>query len=375
MSKRKAAVSEDGVGLSFLDVLCCGLGAAILLLLIVKHEQPSVNSEVLDLMASSEVGKLQSEVERLSSERTNLEFELEALAADKIQLTEAARVRGQYLTNKEASVQKVKAALSTELARMKGLKEFDNQLARQLTQEQESRSELDLKGAGALDGINFSGLDKVVILLDVSASMLHWSLVEIFRIQVSGSVARNSAPKWNQARLSAQFAYKTIDRNARFKLLMYSEEVYNLEGNSIGQEVLIWDKKDGRHDALVEDLVSHGPKRGTNLKKAIDAANSLIPKPGRILLITDGLPGKVDGRGKLKGCPKEQQKVSTLTSDCRVSVAMKSVEAMAGGLSGVPVDVVLLPLDGDSEAIRFYSIVSGVTAGKLITPAVDWLLK
>ncbi|HAQ58455.1 MAG TPA: hypothetical protein DCR32_05485, partial [Opitutae bacterium] len=133
MSKRKAAVSEDGVGLSFLDVLCCGLGAAILLLLIVKHEQPAVNSEVLDLMASSEVGKLQSEVERLSSDRANLEVELEALAADKIQLIEAARVRGQYLTDKEANIQKVKAALNTELARMKGLKEFDVQLARQLT--------------------------------------------------------------------------------------------------------------------------------------------------------------------------------------------------------------------------------------------------
>ena len=375
MSKRKAAVSEDGVGLSFLDVLCCGLGAAILLLLIVKHEQPSVNTQVLELMAATEVGKLQSEVERLSADKIDLESEFQALAEDKIQLIEAARVRDQHLSIKEAQRQEIKAALNAQLARLQGLNEFDSQLARQLTQEQEATSELDLTAAGALDGINFSGLDKVVILLDVSASMLHWSLVEIFRIQVSGAVARNSAPKWNQARLSAQFAYKTIDQNARFKLLMYSEEVYNLEGNLIGQEVLRWDKKDGRHDALVEGLVSQGPKRGTNLKKAIDAANSLIPKPSRILLITDGLPGKIDNRGKLVGCPRDQQKVSKLTSECRVSVAMKSVEALAGGLSEVPVDVVLLPLDGDSEAIRFYSVVSGVTAGKLLTPAVDWLLQ
>ena len=93
------------------------------------------------------------------------------------------------------------------------------------------------------------------------------------------------------------------------------------------------------------------------------------------MLITDGLPGKIAGRDRLKSCPKKTKGVTRLNGECRISIAIKSVEKLGGKLAKVPIDIILLPLEGDSDAVRFYSLISGISAGKLITPSADWLLR
>ncbi len=150
--------------------------------------------------------------------------------------------------------------------------------------------------------------------------------------------------------------------------------VRDLTGKEVDQGELHWDKKSGLHDPLVKRVVNQVPQGGTDLGMAVDALSRLIPKPGRIILITDGLPGKTSGRDKLKNCPKSRKGVVKVSADCRISIAIKSVEKLNAKLSMVPIDIILLPMEGDSDAIRFYSLVSGISAGRLITPSVDWLL-
>ena len=364
------------MGLSFLDVLCCGLGAAILLLLIVKHEGPILSSEQIDLMAGPKVQRLEKQLQSLAADRQALDMRLASLDARKAVLMSQEVSHQKGLNELESTFSKLRIDLAGETARLNQLNAFEEELDKRIVEESSGRREVVVEKFGALDGIRMGGSDRVVILLDVSASMLHWNLVEIIRLQVGLDANLSAASKWNQSILAAQFAYETIDKDARFKLLRFSESVFDLNDDSLdGKEKLFWDNKSGLHDGLVERLSQQKPRKGTNLYKALDAVRKLIPKPTRILIITDGLPSKIDGRSRLKGCSRSKSAVSRVSSECRLSVGIKSVEVLTGKLAKVPIDVILLPLDGDSEGIRFYSLITGISAGKLLTPSVDWLLK
>ena len=81
MATKRLEQREDSMGLSFLDVLCCGLGAAILLLLIVKHEGPILSSEQIDLMAGPKVQRLEKQLQSLAADRQALDMRLASLDA------------------------------------------------------------------------------------------------------------------------------------------------------------------------------------------------------------------------------------------------------------------------------------------------------
>lgn len=365
----------DGFGLSFLDVLCCGLGAAILLLLIVKHKEPFVSEDNLLLMAEPELQRLDKRVEKESANVARLDQKLGALRSNIENLVAIEKETSQKRSGQEQELVDLTVQLAVEVAKLQELERLSRRLADTMEVESsESANEGGLK-FGALSGIQFGGEDKVAVLLDTSASMIHRSLVEIIRTQSAGPQAVRAAFKWRQATLAAQFAYFSIDQDKRFKFLTYSEDVVDLNGKVVGSSELFWDQKTGFHDSLINRVDRITPKGGTNLRLAIDALSRLVPKPNRIVLITDGLPGKIAGRDRLKSCPKNTKGVTRLNGECRISIAIKSVEKLEGKLAKVPIDIILLPLEGDSDAVRFYSLISGISAGKLITPSADWLLR
>lgn len=375
MLDQRKSNKNDGFGLSFLDVLCCGLGSAILLLLIVKHEGTSLAATDIAAMAEPEVIRLKSRAransrqgEKLNARLDNLKKESNRQRLAALSITQ----NGNFESNKLSMLQLQIEAVEEKI---KGLAILEKRLNTELDKEAREAPTVDLNNIGALEGIKLSGHDKVAILLDVSASMLHWSVVEITRLQASSAADIKAASKWRQAILSAQYAYKTLDAKARFKLILFSESIYNIENIELRPENIQWDIKTGSHDGPINELSNILPRKGTNLKIGLDTIGLLIPKPDRILLITDGLPGKVSDRKKLSGCPQLHKRTTPITSECRLSIAIKSSEILGTELAKVPIDVILLPLDGDSGAVRFYSLVSGVTSGKLITPSVDWLLR
>ena len=102
------------------------------------------------------------------------------------------------------------------------------------------------------------------------------------------------------------------------------------------------------------------PQEGTSLENAFVAAAALSPKPDSILLVTDGLPTQgatppatprtIDGEGRLKLFER----------------------AIARLPSGVPVNVILLPMEGDPLAPGAYWTLARRTEGAFLSPARDW---
>ncbi|MDA9877701.1 VWA domain-containing protein [Luminiphilus sp.] len=364
----------DGFGLSFLDVLCCGLGAAILLLLIVKHEEPGLDQSDWALMLEPEIFEIRQAVEEYKSENKLLEKRTLSLKERLSESEQKSLRRNKLLTQQQKKLIDLKTQLAKEEAKSREL----SRLTTRLKEPPEPlESKLDIKGLnfGALSGLQFSGEERVVILLDNSASMIDWSVVEIVRTQAAGRAAIESAFKWQQAQSVANWAFTSIESGKRYKFLTFAERVLDANGKEVSAiNEVSWDLKSEDDTKSRLRNLSKLPEGGTNLKVALEAVSRLVPKPKRILLITDGLPNKIENRGAVLGCPSSSKTVRMISGDCRTAIALASLDTLSEKLARVPIDVILLPLEGDPRAVRMYSLISGISSGRLITPSSDWLL-
>ena len=268
-----------GFGLSFLDVLCCGLGSTVLLLLIVKHGP--TETEAAD---AAHVGDQIQRVERdiaaaqarrgsLKSQRTAQE---NALAARFASLQTASDRQ----TAQALAYAALLEELRTERTQLRAnAAELRESLAAPPVPEPpvETRA-----GKRQLTGINVRD-DRVAVFLDRSGSMLHRSLVEIIRLRASGPAFMREAEKWTDAREAALWAFRQVPAQRRFRLFTYAQDVRDLDGGIIKPEgALSWRVKAGpdadpaRVEAALAGTIPSGP---TNLKQVFDAAARLNPKP------------------------------------------------------------------------------------------------
>ena len=126
---------------------------------------------------------------------------------------------------------------------------------------------------------------------------------------------------------------------------------------SDGKWLLTSSRKD--IEAAVSGLHQSIPAGGTSLHQALSVAGKLSPRPDNILLITDGLP--TQGRSKPGG--------TTVSAEQR----LKHFEAAVRTLpAGIPVNTILLPMEGDAYAAAAFWKLAIDTRGSFLTPARDW---
>lgn len=379
--KRKASRWASPSGLAFLDILCCGLGAAVLLLLIVRHEPPYESEgretrEMVSLMVSQLTQKI-SNVEAENNTRRE-----EVLGLEKNLHLERRRNQ-RSASESSSSVQNTLGLVQTlgeeeargEILRSK-IKNLQASIDKSQSGIQESVSRY------GLEGIQLTGKDRVVVALDVSASMLHEELVGIIRLRVSNSSKQQLAAKWVQAKNALKWGVEQIDSQSRFQIFLFSERVEQLVNISppkfsVGDPK--WLRKasqTGKKESLDFRLMDKLPTGGTNLSALFQKISQLQPKPKHILLITDGLPNQINvkNRNRISGCNTKDARTSgLLTGECRTHVAIDSISLLGSSLANIPVDVILLPLQGDPGAVRFYSLVTAQSGGRLLVPTSDWL--
>ena len=77
MSRRRARRGAEDAGLSFLDIICCGFGAIVLLLVIVRPSQPTVLEES-PIQDKGQVRALQERLFEIRGQVKYLETDLNA---------------------------------------------------------------------------------------------------------------------------------------------------------------------------------------------------------------------------------------------------------------------------------------------------------
>ena len=111
--------------------------------------------------------------------------------------------------------------------------------------------------------------------------------------------------------------------------------------------------------AVVRELTRVVPEEGTSLYQAFAVVDRLNPRPDNVLLVTDGLPTQGDRKPSGTTVSPEQRLVH--------------FEQAARKLpSGIPVNTILLPMEGDAYAAAAYWKLALDTKGAFLTPTRDW---
>lgn len=338
--------------------MSCGLGAAVLIFLLLKHTvdgptplDPQVMSEVSLLEEEIKEGELKlvrirNTISDVSDETVvaqglarKIEEEIDELKSVLEEINPDAPVDVQGLKDKIAKLEQQKKALvQTEVGGRKAY-EFSGDGERQY-----------------LTGLRLGG-ENVLVLLDSSASMLDESIVNIIRRRNMRDAQKLSAPKWQRATQIAQWVIANLPPDSDFQVLSFNDKVTPV----FGDEPSTWHEVSDR-SALrqaTEGLQNVIPENGTNFDTVFRLAMDMQPRPDNIFLITDGLPTLGD-KGKQKG---------TVSGGERLRLFNRSLSKI---LPGIPINTMLLPLEGDTYAAAAFWRMAIVTRGAFVTPASDW---
>jgi predicted regulator of Ras-like GTPase activity (Roadblock/LC7/MglB family) len=352
--------------LSFLDIMFCGFGAVVLLVLILNNDTVQARNAVFaDLR--SEVVKLEREVivgrEGLVTAHNSLDQadqELVTVQGEAERVIETIKALEIEIARFQNQTLATRAHVNELTSDLKTLDEEKKRLGAPQADERDSGTKVrKVKGEGDrqyLTGLKVGG-KRVLILVDASASMLDETIINVIRRRNMDSASKRASAKWRRALKTADWLVSNLPSTARFQLYAFDTRANATLQGTDG----IWLKAAERKhvDGAVDGLARIVPAGGTSLYNAFAVAAKLSPKPDNILLVTDGLP--TQGRAK--------PKATTVSAAER----LKHFQAAAKALpSGVPVNTVLLPMEGDAYAAAAFWQLAQQTSGSFLTPARDW---
>jgi len=347
-----------GFNLAFLDIMACGLGAIILLFMLVKDQAKA---------PSAELEMLQADLSAMRDEARELEDAARALTA-RIK-TLRRDLQGELAGAAESNAAAGDAAgeiikLAKEIAR----------LEREKARQQQRLGDAQTAPAGDsgaekhLLGLRVEG-KFILILLDSSASMAEERLVDIITIKARNIAAKRAAPKWRRALAAAQWIIKRVPENSRYMIVEYNDQANFviekwLRGGDAGARKIA-------HQAL-EKLHPHG---GTNLHAALKfiTTRSIPLDPAYVTdvyVITDGLPTK--GKYSLTQKITCGRSKSTVSGECRNALFYTAVTFFSKKAGNVRINTVLLPVEGDPNAAYAYWIWAASTTGVMVGPENAW---
>ena len=112
-------------------------------------------------------------------------------------------------------------------------------------------------------------------------------------------------------------------------------------------------------NTVIETTRQLVPGGGSNLERAFMVIESMSPRPDNVFLITDGLP--------TQGLRKSSS--SNVSGRDRLRLFETAVTRIP---RGVPVNVILLPMEGDPMAPSAFWQIALYTKGAFLSPASDW---
>jgi hypothetical protein len=362
MARRKVEVFS----LSFLDVIACGFGAIVLFYTILSA-QAGVQRQQRNDDIQAEVDRLEEEVLegyknlvvlRNSLESTDEAVPAEGLAARILEETEQLK---QQLADAERDTLSKRETIERLKQDLKSLEEGTRRLSAGTPSPGQPGSRIKgFVGSGDrqyLTGLKVGG-ERILILVDVSASMMDESVVNVIRLRNMPESRRIAAAKWRRTVATVDWLTSQLPAKAKFQAYAFNTRARALVPGSDGRWLEAGDAK-ALNDALRE-LRRLVPQDGTSLENAFVAAQSLAPRPDNIILITDGLPTQGTSPPAVR---------KTIDGEGRLKLFERALDRLP---AGVPVNVILLPMEGDPLAPGAYWALARRTDGAFMSPARDW---
>jgi hypothetical protein len=363
MARRKTEVFS----MSFLDCITCAFGSVVLVYTLINAQG--------GLRRMSEVQTMNADVAKLE-EQVLEGYQQLVVLRNSLQQTQDERVRTEGLAPRVLSeIERAKLQLADADKETLSKREAIERLKADLKSLEQGQRRLEggtrspgprgtnlrgFEGEGDrhyLTGLKVRG-ERILFLVDASASMLDETLVNILRLRNMSETRRRMAEKWLRTVAIAEWLAAHIPESSKFQVYAFNTRPWALMKGTDGKWL---DGSDGNAlNGTLSALHELAPKDGTSLENAFAAITALTPGPDRVILITDSLPTQGVSPPMLR---------KTIDGDGRMKLFER---AMAKYPRNVPLSVILLPLEGDPGAASAFWVVARRSGGEFLMPAKDW---
>ncbi|MFC4307626.1 VWA domain-containing protein [Steroidobacter flavus] len=363
MARRKTEVFS----MSFLDCITCAFGSVVLVYTLI-NAQGGLRRITEERSSDAEVSQLEEKVLEGDQQLVQLRNSLEQTQAERVR-TEglAPRVLAQIEHTKLqlADSDKQTLAQHEDIARLEADLKSMEEGQRRLQGGAHSpgprgMSIRGFEGEGNrhyLTGLKVRG-DRILFLIDTSASMLDETLVNVLRLRNMSDAHKRAADKWRRTLAITEWLAAHIPETSKFQVYAFNTRSWPLMKASEGKW-LNGNDADAL-DATLKALHELVPNDGTSLENAFAAINAMTPAPDRVILITDGLPTQGAAAPVIR---------KMIDGDGRYKLFER---AMAKYPHNVPLSVVLLPFEGDPQAASAFWVAARHSGGEFMMPAKDW---
>ena len=362
MARRKLNVFS----LSFLDIITCGLGAVILLFVLINAKsaahQDTVTSDFRAEVSRMEKlvldGKKQLIEARNSLEKTETDLvKMQGLSRQIIEILNQNKVE---LADSSKETLAAKAHVNKLKADLKSLEEDVKRLRAGARAADERGTKLrPFPGHGDrqyLTDLKMGGR-RIFILVDSSASMLDETIVGIVRRRNLRPRDKLNSPKWKQTVATIDWLTTQMPATSKFQVYTFNETAVPLIAGTKGTWLNAGDVN--QLNRTVEQMHKLVPEKGTSLINAFKAIKDMNPAPDNIFLLTDSLP--------TMGTKKPWGK--RVSGKKRLGYFNDAIDALS---AKVPVNVILYPMEGDpAAAVAFWKLAKN-TRGSFFCPSKDW---
>jgi hypothetical protein len=340
--------------LSFLDCICCGFGAVLLIFLLTIAKKTDVDKADVEAArdrlrrVETQITLNQQELDRLAQILAAAQLELQAINAKttESQVTLSDRRRELLLMLQQTGA--LKDALHALLGEKKALP--TEEVAPPIPIPNVDRRQY-------LTGVKLHG-DFVVFLVRTSGSMLDETIDAAAARLDDPDDKKREAPKWQRTVQALEWMLASLEPETHFQILLFAEETNSIIPTR-GDE---WfsTKDRATMTEVVKRLHEIVPKGGANLERAFTSVRFLPRLPDSIVLLTDGLPTLSDSL-PMEGPVDEGHRIRFF------EIAAKQLPPR------IPVSTILFPtLTGDPGAPGLYWELANATRGALVSPSKSW---
>lgn len=339
--------------LSFLDIMACGFGAVTLLFLILRHNATEIQTP--DVRLSAEVDLLQMDIRQAEAKKTQLLNSLEEIT---LELVEAQGLSDRVLTDLQETEKSTQADPNDLDKLRRQVEQLEDETA-QMEEVEFGDKVREFLGDGNrqyLTGLKLGG-ERVLILVDGSASMLADTVVNAVRRRNMDDAQKKQSPKWQWTLRTVEWLVAQLPASSRFQIYVFNTEAQAALTGSEGEWL------DAADSLAMEDAIAglkqYSPGSGTSLTNGFGAIADFENRPDNVFLLTDGLP--TQGKN-----PPRKYMVSGEQRRKHFLAAIKEFPR------GVPLNTILFPMEGDPEAAALFWQTALNTNGAFIAPSRDW---
>jgi hypothetical protein len=196
-----------------------------------------------------------------------------------------------------------------------------------------------------------------MILVDGSASMLADTVVNAVRRRNMEPEKRVQSPKWQWTLRTVEWLLAQLPASSRFQIYIFNTQAFPAVAGSEGEWL---DAADSLQlEEAVDGLKAFAPEGGTSLENAITALKDFPEKPDNLFLLTDGLPTQGAAPARAAMVSGEERRRHFLSAVGQLP-------------AGIPVNTILFPMEGDTEAAALFWQFAMSTRGAFVAPSRDW---